>query len=108
MPFIYILRCSDNTLYVGHTDDLATREELHNRGHGAKYTASRTPVRIVYAEQHASLHATIGRERQLKRWSLKKKEALVICDRAALRSLGRKRTKTLAECTWRELLNRRP
>ena len=107
MFFTYIVRCADDSLYVGHTDDLASREQLHNRGHGAKYTAIRTPVRIVYAEQYPSLEGAIAREMQLKRWSCKKKEALVIGDRAALRSAGRSRTQTLAEFTWRDFLNRR-
>lgn len=84
MPFAYLLRCADDTFYVGHTDDLASREELYNRGHGAKHTASRTPVRIVYAEEYASVKDAIARERQLKRWSHKKKEALISDDRPAL------------------------
>ena len=54
MPFTYILRCADNTLYVGHTEDLASREQTHNEGKGAKYTATRRPVRMIYAEEHAS------------------------------------------------------
>ena len=108
MPFTYIVRCADDSLYVGHTDDLASREQLHNRGHGAKYTASRTPVRIVYAEQYTSVEGAIARERQLKRWSPKKKEALVLDDRPALRSLGRRPTASVAQFTWGDLLKLRP
>ena len=62
---------------------------------------------MVYAEVHASVASAIAREHQLKRWSHKKKEALIQDDRAALRSLGRRPTK-LVEYTWRDLLNRRP
>jgi putative endonuclease len=51
MAFTYILRCADDTLYVGHTENLASREQIHNDGKGAKYTAARTPVRMVYAVQ---------------------------------------------------------
>lgn len=108
MPFTYIVRCSDDSLYVGHTDDLASREQLHNRGHGAKYTATRTPVRMVYAEEHASIESAIAREHQLKRWGRQKKEALILDDRASLRSVGRRKTKSIAEFTWRDLLNRQP
>lgn len=43
MAFIYILRCADGSFYVGHTDDLASREDVHNAGNGAGYTASRRP-----------------------------------------------------------------
>ena len=66
MPFTYILRCADDTLYVGHTEDLASREQTHNDGRGAAYTAARTPVRMVYAEEHASVASAIAREHQLK------------------------------------------
>ena len=69
MAFTYILRCADETLYVGHTENLAARERTHNDGNGAKYTAARRPVRIVYAEEHSSARSAIARERQLKRWS---------------------------------------
>ena len=105
MPFTYILRCADDTLYVGHTEDLASREQTHNDGRGANYTAARRPVRMVYAEEHASVATAIARERQLKRWSHKKKEALILDDRAALKSLGRRSTKSMTAFTWQDLLN---
>ena len=107
MTFTYIVRCADDTLYVGHTEDLASREQTHNEGKGAKYTAARRPVHIVYAEEHSSAGSAIARERQLKRWSNKKKEALVLGDCAALRSLGRRSTKSMAGLTWRDLLKAR-
>lgn len=103
MAFTYILRCADDTLYVGHTENLASRERTHNDGKGAKYTAARRPVRMVYAEEHSSVESAIARECQLKRWSHKKKEALILNDRAALRALGRRSTKSRAEPTWRDL-----
>lgn len=62
---------------------------------------------MVYAEEHASLESAIARERQLKRWSHKKKEALILGHRAALRSLGRRRTGSMVEFTWRDLLTHR-
>ena len=106
MAFTYILRCADDTLYVGHTENLASREQTHNDGKGAKYTATRRPIRMVYAEEHSSAASAIARERQLKRWSRKKKEALIRGDRAALRSLARRPTKSASEITWRALLAR--
>jgi predicted GIY-YIG superfamily endonuclease len=104
MPFTYIVRCSDDTLYVGHTSDLAAREQTHNDGKGAKYTAARRPVRIVYAEEHASLESAIARERQLKRWSKEKKEALVRGDSSALRSLSHRTPRSPGDFRWRDLL----
>ena len=104
MAFTYILRCADDTLYVGHTENLASREQTHNDGRGAKYTSARRPVRIVYAEEYSSAETAIARERQLKRWRHKKKEALIRGDRAALRSLGRRSAKLVTQTTWRDLL----
>jgi predicted GIY-YIG superfamily endonuclease len=105
--FTYILRCADDTLYVGHTEDLALREQTHNDGKGAKYTAARRPVRMVYGEEHASVESAIARERQLKRWSGEKKEALIRGDRAALDWLSHRPPKAATAFTWRDLLNRR-
>ena len=107
MFFIYIVRCADDTLYVGHTEDLASREQTHNDGKGAKFTAARRPVRMVYAEEHASISSAVARERQLKRWSCAKKEALIVDDRTTLTSVGRGRTRSTPAFTWRDLLNRR-
>ena len=105
MPFTYILRCADDSLYVGHTDDLAAREQLHNEGRAAAYTARRTPVRIVYAEEHLSIESAVAREQQLKRWSAKKKEALVGQDRWALSAYAHKPLKSRG-ITWSDVLKR--
>ena len=104
MAFTYILRCADDTFYVGHTENLASRERTHNDGKGAKYTAARRPVRMVYAEEHQSVESAIARERQLKPWSKKKKDALIRGDRAALTALARRCTNESAEIAWRDLL----
>jgi predicted GIY-YIG superfamily endonuclease len=106
MSFTYILRCADDTLYVGHTEDLASREVTHNEGRGSVYTATRRPVRIIYAEQHPSAASAIARENQLKRWSREKKEALIRDDRAALDWLSHRSPKAMTAFTWRDLLNR--
>lgn len=104
MAYAYILRCADDTLYVGHTEDLASREQTHNEGRGADYTARRRPVRMVYAEEHATVASAIARERQLKRWNRKKKEALIHDDREVIRSLSRRPRRSTAGFTWRDLL----
>ena len=88
MVWVYIARCADDTLYIGHTTDLVAREQAHNDGFGGTYTSARRPVRIVFSESH-SLQSAIARERQLKRWTKAKKEALVAGDRAALKRLFR-------------------
>ena len=80
MPFVYILRCADGSYYVGKTDDLRTRLDEHQSGVGADYTAVRRPVEMVYAEEHSSIRDAKDRERQLKRWSRAKKEALIAQD----------------------------
>jgi predicted GIY-YIG superfamily endonuclease len=106
MPFTYILRCADDTLYVGHTEDLASREETHNEGRGAAYTANRRPVRMIYAEQHPSAASAIAREHQLKRWSRDKKEALIRGDRTELDRLSHRSSNGTTTFTWRDLLHR--
>ena len=93
MPFVYIARCSDSTLYVGHTSDLWARQQTHNEGHGARYTAVRRPVRIVYAEEFPSIDAAKARERQLKGWTTGKKEALVAQNTSALKGISSKSRK---------------
>src|SRR5947207_11583915 len=48
--FVYIVRCADDSLYVGHSSDVASRVECHNDGRGAAWTAARRPVVLVYRE----------------------------------------------------------
>lgn len=77
MYYVYILRCADNTLYTGSTNDLIRRVETHNRGRGAKYTRPRLPVELVYHEELADKSAALRREAQLKKLSRQEKLALV-------------------------------
>jgi predicted GIY-YIG superfamily endonuclease len=91
MPWVYILRCGDNTFYVGHTGDVASRLRWHRRGLAANHTALRLPVDLAETEEFSSLEATIQRERQLKRWSAEKKEALIAGNRTLLKQLSRRR-----------------
>lgn len=93
-------------LYVGHTNDLATRENTHNEGTGASYTAARRPVTMVYAEEHPSLQRAVARERQVKRWTAKKKEALVSADSFKLKALSRRDKGSDSTFTWRDLMTR--
>lgn len=85
MHFVYILRCTDNSLYTGETPNLAGRLAKHNEGSASHFTAQRRPVSLVYAEEYPDRSAALRRERQIKRWSRAKKEALVAGDRRALK-----------------------
>jgi putative endonuclease len=64
--FVYILRCGDGSLYTGITTDLATRLARHASGKGARYTASRLPVELVYWEEAADRSAASRREWRIK------------------------------------------
>jgi predicted GIY-YIG superfamily endonuclease len=91
VPWVYIVRCGDNSLYVGHTRDLKRRVWQHQIGDGADHTSMRLPVDLVYTEHHASLLTAIEREKQLKRRSAEKKGALVAGDMRHLKTLTRRR-----------------
>ena len=71
--YVYIVLCSDNTLYSGITTDLKRRIEDHNIGSGAKYTRGRLPVRILHSERLNSKSDALKREIQIKKWSRKEK-----------------------------------
>jgi predicted GIY-YIG superfamily endonuclease len=75
--FVYIVRCADGTLYTGYARDPRKREQVHNSGRGAHYTACRLPVSLVYSEAFPSKSAALRHEIELKRWTRAKKEALV-------------------------------
>ena len=87
--FIYILRCNDGSYYVGHTEDVQARVQRHQDGRGAAWTAARRPVSLVFEEEHLSEVSAVARERQIKRWSRQKKEALLSGKLGALRTLSR-------------------
>ena len=89
MWYVYILKCSDNSCYVGHTDNLVQRLKTHNSGQGPVWTASRLPVKLVYQEKHDDQTLAIRRERQIKNWSRAKKEALIAGDLHKLKSLSK-------------------
>ena len=77
MNYVYILRCADNTLYCGWTNDLSSRIIAHNSGKGAKYTRSRLPVQLVYHEEYADKRVAMSREWHIKRMSRKEKIELI-------------------------------
>jgi predicted GIY-YIG superfamily endonuclease len=89
--FAYILLCSDDSYYVGHTEDPEARVTLHNAGKGASYTAHRRPVILAYSESFPTKREAIAREKQLKKWTRAKKQALVNKDLDRLHDLARRR-----------------
>jgi putative endonuclease len=74
---VYIVRCVDGTLYTGCARDPRAREKVHNSGRGARYTAGRRPVSLVYSEPFESLGEALKREHELKCWTRSRKEALL-------------------------------
>ena len=91
MYHVYILRCSDSSLYVGYTTDIEARIRAHNLGRGAAHTFKRRPVRLVYSEPHPMRLAAVRREHQLKHWTRAKKEALIRGNLALLKRLSKRR-----------------
>ncbi len=77
MNYTYLVRCADDTLYCGWTNDLEARLAAHNAGKGARYTGSRRPVRLVYYEISGSRKAAMRREAEIKKLSRREKENLV-------------------------------
>ncbi|AOH47981.1 MAG: GIY-YIG nuclease family protein [Centipeda sp. (in: firmicutes)] len=67
MNYAYLLLCADGSLYAGWTNDLQRRLHAHNEGRGAKYTRSRRPVRLVYAEAFETKEEAQKREYQFKK-----------------------------------------
>lgn len=75
--FVYIVRCQNDSLYVGITTDVSARVASHNAGQGAKYTRSFGPVKLVYSQEMRSPRAARQREAKIKRWSKEKKETMI-------------------------------
>ena len=75
--YTYIVKCSDDTLYTGWTNDLEKRIKAHNSGKGAKYTKTRRPVELVYFEVHDTKQEAMKREYAIKQLPREKKLALI-------------------------------
>ena len=77
MNYTYILKCKDDSLYTGWTNDMKKRITSHNAGKGAKYTKDRRPVELVYYEEFQTREEAMKREDAIKQLSRKEKEALI-------------------------------
>jgi putative endonuclease len=74
---VYLVRCSDGSLYTGITNDLPKRLEAHASGKGSRYTRSRLPVTLAYMEPQPSKSAALRREHAVKRLTRRRKERIV-------------------------------
>lgn len=87
MHFVYIVRCTDGSLYTGYARDPKARTRAHNAGRGAKYTSGRRPVRLVYWEAWKTLSEALRREYELKQLPRARKQALVRNARRSARTV---------------------
>ena len=92
--YVYILHCADGSYYTGHTDDLESRMYAHYAGLVPGYTATRMPVSLEFSEEFPTRYEALERERQVKGWSRRKKEALIDRDWGLLRELSKSRGST--------------
>ena len=74
---VYILECSDNSLYTGITNDMERRLKEHGTGRGAKYTKHRRPLRVRYVEYQGTKSAALKREAAIKSLGRLKNLALI-------------------------------
>lgn len=89
--FVYILLCADGTYYTGVTNDVPKRLKEHEEAlNPNSYTARRLPVKLVYFEKFKGPYTAILAEKQLKKWSKKKKEALINGELELLPALAKK------------------
>ena len=77
MWYVYVIRCSDKSLYTGITNDLNKRLKAHNSRKGGKYTRSRLPVKLLYKEIYKTKSEALKREIQIKNFSRKEKLELL-------------------------------
>ena len=89
MWYIYILQCSDGSLYTGSTTDIPRRLNEHNSGKGGNYTRIRRPGKLLFTESHQNRSEAQKREAQIKRWTKSKKLSLVSHNEVSLKQLSK-------------------
>lgn len=77
MWYVYLLRCRDNSLYTGVTSNLENRLVCHNKGRASKYTRTRRPVELLYAEEFDDKSSALSREIEIKDFSVENKRKLI-------------------------------
>lgn len=77
--YVYLLRCRDNSLYCGQTNNLKRRIKEHNKGKdkSAKYLRGKKPIQLVYFEKYKTIKEVMRREIEIKKWKKEKKEKLI-------------------------------
>ncbi len=89
--YVYILKCSDDTYYTGFTSNLEKRHFEHKTGkHKDSYTYSRRPINLVFYAEFTDPNMAIATEKQIKKWSKVKKEALINNEFEKLPNLSKK------------------
>ena len=87
--YVYMVKCSDDLYYVGVTNDINRRILEHNEGTNTDaFTFKRRPVKLVYWQDFSDYNQAIDWETQLKKWSRKKKEALIAEDWERVKELA--------------------
>ncbi|MGD7788016.1 GIY-YIG nuclease family protein [Propionibacteriaceae bacterium Y1700] len=76
MPWTFMLRCNDDSLYVGSAQNLEVRVAQHSAGQGAKYTAQRLPVTLIWAQDFDRIDEAWAMEKRIQNWSRAKRLAL--------------------------------
>jgi putative endonuclease len=84
--YVYLLRCADGSLYCGWTTDVDRRLKAHNAGRASRYTATRRPVTVAFAQPMGDRSAALREEARIKRLTRAQKLALV--DRGGAASLA--------------------
>jgi putative endonuclease len=75
--YLYIVECSDGSLYTGWTTNLTKRLEVHNSGKGSKYTRSRRPVNLVFSAEYPTKSDVSKMEYRVKQLTRKQKIELI-------------------------------
>jgi putative endonuclease len=90
MAWMYILKCADDSYYVGSTVNLEGRILEHQAGLGSKFTSRRLPVKLVYFEEYDRIEDAFQREKQVQNWSRAKRQALINGEHDRLPFLAKK------------------
>ena len=87
MWYVYVIECTDSSLYTGVTNNLARRFQEHQAGKGGRYTNCNPPEKIIYSEEFSTSSEALNREKQIKGWTRAKKLALAQGNRILLKQL---------------------
>lgn len=102
--YVYMIRCSDSSYYVGITNDVERRMNEHSLGlNPTSFTHKRRPVHLVYSAEFQNVDEAIAWEKRIKRWNRQKKKALIQNDWDALPELAKRRTEHRGHASRRSL-----